>query len=220
MNKLWVFGDSFSATNKRNEIEKWRRQYVKWKGYVPNVWAEFLNETLNIKLHNLAISATDNYTILDTIIDALDSITAEDIVIIGWSSTLRFRIVDKLNKFNTIRPNYDKNASTLNHTFEYNNISINTINELLINRDTELYQYELNRFIKIINNSLKTSNIIHWSPFQLQQPISNIHRIDLLNSLETIKDETNDYVDDTHYSENGHNQLAEYFYQILNNNYE
>ena len=122
MNKLWIFGDSFSATNKRNNIEHWRRDYIKWKGYTPKVWCEVLNDSLQLKLHNLSISATDNYTIFDTIIDSLDSISENDIVIIGWTSTLRFRLIDKLNNFNTIRPADSDIISTLNHTSEYDGI--------------------------------------------------------------------------------------------------
>ena len=43
MNKLWVFGDSFSATNKKNNLENWRAQYKNWKGYTPLVWGDFLS---------------------------------------------------------------------------------------------------------------------------------------------------------------------------------
>ena len=50
MNKLWIFGDSFSATNKRKNIERWRRDYIKWKGYTTNVWPEYINDKLNFKL--------------------------------------------------------------------------------------------------------------------------------------------------------------------------
>jgi hypothetical protein len=50
MSKLWIFGDSFSATNKRSNIESWRREYAKWKGYTTDVWPEILNNQLNYKL--------------------------------------------------------------------------------------------------------------------------------------------------------------------------
>jgi hypothetical protein len=215
MNKLWIFGDSFSATNKRNNIEHWRRDYIKWKGYTTLVWPEFLNKILNYKLINLSISATDNYTIFDTIIDNIDKIEKDDIMIIGWSSTLRFRLVDKTNSFNTIRPSSDFKVSTLNIPFEYNNISLNTINEVLINRDTELYEYELNRFIKIINLYLKDVKILHWSPFQLHHPHLKIKRISEIDRLETISMETDGGLDDYHYSENGHLELSKKIYNIL-----
>jgi len=215
MSNLWVFGDSFSATNKRNNIEHWRRDYIKWKGYTPFVWPEFLNKILNYKLINLAISATDNYTIFDTIIDNIDKIQKDDIVIIGWSSTLRFRLVDKTNSFNTIRPSSDFKVSTLNIPFEYSNISLNTINEVLVNRDTELYELELNRFIKIINLYLKDIKIVHWSPFQLHHPHLKIKKIKGIDILETISIETNKEINDYHYSENGHLELSKKIYTML-----
>jgi hypothetical protein len=215
MSNLWVFGDSFSATNKRNNIEHWRRDYIKWKGYTTLVWPEFLNKILNYKLINLAISATDNYTIFDSIIDNIDKIEKNDIIIIGWSSTLRFRLVDKTNSFNTIRPSSDLKFSTLNIPFQYNNISLNTINEVLINRDTELYELELNRFIKIINLYLKDIKIVHWSPFQLQHPHLKIKKIEGIDTLETISIETNEEINDYHYSENGHLELSKKIYTML-----
>jgi hypothetical protein len=215
MNKLWIFGDSFSATNKRKNIERWRRDYIKWKGYTTNVWPEYINDKLNFKLINLSISATDNYTIFDTIIDNIDKIEQNDIVIIGWTSTLRFRLIDKTNSFNTIRPSSNLQKSTLEIPFEYNNISLNTINEILINRDTELYEWELNRFIKIINLYLKNVKILHWSPFQLQHPHLKIKRISDIDGLETISMETGGELNDYHYSESAHSILSEKIYTLL-----
>lgn len=215
MSNIWIFGDSFSATNKRTNIENWRRRYLKWKGYTTSVWPEFLNDKLNYKLINLSISATDNYTIFDTIIDNIDKIEYNDIVIIGWTSTLRFRLVDNTNSFNTIRPSSDLKKSTLDRPFEYNNISLNTINEILLNRDTKLYEWELNRFIKIINLYLKNVKILHWSPFESQHPYLQIQRIEGLDDLETISMETNGEINDYHYSENAHLILSEKIYRLL-----
>lgn len=215
MSKLWIFGDSFSASNNRVNIESWRRKYIKWKGYTPKVWPEFLNEMIDVKLINLAISATDNYTIFDTIIDNIDKIEPTDIVIIGWTSTLRFRLVDRNNEFNTIRPSNSLDKSTLDSTFEYKNISLNTINEMIVNRDSELFEYELNRFIKIINLYLNNVKILHWSPFQHNHPYLKIVNIDGLDSFETISMETNNEVIDYHYSENAHNELSKKIYNIL-----
>lgn len=215
MSRLWIFGDSFSATNNRVNIESWRRKYIKWKGYVPKVWPEYINEKLNYKLINLAISATDNYTIFDTIIDNIDKIEKDDIVVIGWTSTLRFRLIDKTNSFNTIRPSSNIKFSTIGSTFEFNDISINTVNEILINRNTELYEFELNKFIKIINLYLKDVKVLHWSPFQSQHSHLQIKRIKEIDMLETISMETNGVVNDYHYSEDAHLVLSEKIYSIL-----
>ena len=153
MNKLWVFGDSFSEPFSKIMDTTgfgYRSKYNKWKGYISKSYGDIISEKLNLLHFNKAGGGNDNYTIFDTIIDSLDSISENDIVIVGWTSTLRFRLIDRLNNFNTIRPSDLDTFSTLNHTYEYDNISITTINEMLINRDNELYQYELNRFIKIV----------------------------------------------------------------------
>jgi hypothetical protein len=227
MNKLWVFGDSFSATYKRNNLENWRIKYKNWKGYIPNVFGDFLSLKIKYKLNNCALSGVDNYTLFENIIDVIDSIKENDVVIIGWSSTLRFRLVNKNNSFTTIRPN-DLNlddtllsTSTISNVSNFNNVSLNTLSELILNRDSVLFQYELNRFIKIINLYLENKcKVIHWSPFQYMSPNLNIHRINPLSNVELIKDETNGEVDDLHYSENGHKQLADYFYEYIKNSYE
>ena len=215
MSKLWIFGDSFSASNNRANVESWRRKYIKWKGYIPKVWPEYLNETLNYRLINLSISGTDNYTIFDTIIDNIDKIEPNDIVIIGWTSTLRFRLIDRNDNFNTLRPSHISDKSTLDTSFEYKNISLDTINQILVNRDNILYEYELNRFIKIINLYLKNVKVLHWSPFQIHQPNLKIKRIDGLDLLETITIESNNELIDYHYSESAHIELSNKIYNIL-----
>jgi hypothetical protein len=215
MGKLWIFGDSFSASNERKSLEKWRLNYKEWKGYTTKVWPEFLNDILKLRLINLSISGTDNYTIFDTIIDNIDKIENGDVVIIGWSDTLRYRIVNKFNSLSTIRPSNNLENGTLNNVWEYKNISLNTINEILVNRDNPLHEHELNRYIKIINLYLKEIKTLHWSPFQKQHMFLNITRIDKINEIETIAQETNREIDDSHYSENGHKELSKIIYSKL-----
>lgn len=222
MKSLWVFGDSFSATNKRKDLEGWRIIYKNWKGYTPNVWGDFLSLKIDHKLQNCAISGIDNYTMFESIVDAIDNIKQDDIVIIGWSSPLRFRLIDKNNCFTTIRPNNSNldnsffSESTLTNTNQFNNISMETINEIIVNRDSVLFQFEVNRFIKIINLYLKQKcRTIHWSPFQYINNNMDIIRIECLKDLERISNETDGYIDDEHYSENGHKILSEHFYKIL-----
>jgi hypothetical protein len=215
MGKLWIFGDSFSASNSRNTLEKWRIDYAKWKGRTTKVWPEFLNDTLKLKMFNLSISGTDNYTIFDTIIDNIDKIEKDDIVIIGWSSTLRFRFADKSESFNSIRPSTNFKKSTLNSSYEYRNISLDTINEILVNRDNPLYEHELNRYIRFINLYLKDIKTLHWCPFQSQHPHLKITRIDEIEKIEKINEDTNNEVKDYHYSENGHRELSKIIYNKL-----
>jgi len=216
MNKLWVFGDSFSATNKRNIIEKWRKLYIKWKGYTPNVWCEFLNDSLQLKLHNLSISATDNYTIFDSIIHSLEKINKDDVIIIGWSNTIRFRVVGVENSFKTIRPHSLSFITKLNKYTKNIDLSDKALQEISLNRDSVAYINELNNYIKLLNFSFNGNKIIHWSPFSQDTQGLNTN-LKTSVKYELIKDETNGFIDDGHFSENAHKVLSEQLIDIIDN---
>ena len=208
MNKLWVFGDSYSEPfSKIEESILWKRNYIQWKGYTPKCYSEIVADKLQIKHINLAIGGADNYTILDSIINVIHSISADDIIIIGWSDTIRFRVVNKDNAFTTIRPNSTKKPIA--------ELSKSTLIELTINRDSSRYIDELNNYIKLINFSFKKNKVIHWSPFvHLKDRILSTKK-SLIN-LEMVSQETNGIVDDSHFSENAHYKLAEYFFDTIN----
>ena len=159
MPKLWIFGDSFSETNEGRFLVKWRTDYINWKKYVPKVFSDFLSAKLGMPSRNLGIGGADNYTIMDSIIDSLNKIDREDIIIIGWSSTIRFRVASREGSFLTIRPdnlnNKDKNSqliSTISDTSYLTDISVDALNEIIVNRCELPYVDEINRYIKLINH--------------------------------------------------------------------
>jgi len=217
MRKLWTFGDSFTeAFLKRGW---WRDSYLEWKGYIPKCYGEIISDKLRLQHINLAIGGTDNYTILDTIINVLNSISPDDIIIIGWSSTLRFRLVNKTNTFNTILPAHITHAVNLNKELSYLELSNSTLEELTVNRDNLIYINELNNYIKLLNFAFPNNKIIHWTPFLRQEKdglLTTPNNL-ILKKLEMIKEETKGEINDLHYSENGHNVLAEEFINIINN---
>ena len=216
MSKLWVFGDSFSATNDRPVLESWRLDYVKWKGYVPKVFSDFLSDKLGISARNMGVSGADNYTIIDTIIDSLSKINSDDIIIIGWSTTIRFRVASKSNNFLTIRPNdLDNNISTINDSSDLTDIAVNCLNEIIVNRSDKIYIDEINRYIKLINFMYANNVIIHWSPFK--QEIEGMYVTPIEPKIERITEETNGLLYDQHFSEHGHEQISEYFYKLIKN---
>lgn len=98
MNKLWVFGDSYSEPFSRIGTMQWKIDYINWKGYTPKCYGEILSDKLKLKHINLAIGGADNYTILDSIVSVLNTIDSTDIIIIGWSHTARFRVVSKTDR--------------------------------------------------------------------------------------------------------------------------
>jgi hypothetical protein len=216
MSKLWVFGDSFSATNDRPVLESWRLDYVKWKGYVPKVFSDFLSDKLGISARNMGVSGADNYTIIDTIIDCLNKINSDDIILIGWSSTIRFRTASKNNTFLTVRPNHlDNNKSTINKSSDLTDICVDCLNEVIVNRSSQIYIDEINRYIKLINHMYPDNVIIHWSPFKQEKEGMFVTLIE--PKIEKIFEETNGDLSDIHYSEFGHEQISEYFYGLIKN---
>ena len=194
--KLYVFGDSFSAGFSFES--NWTNPYVNWKGYTPKGFGEIISQKLNLELINLSENASDNYSILQKFCDNEKNIKKNDLVIIGWSSPLRFRLVSK--DWITILPNYDKFSTK---EIDKTKISESTLIEILLNRDDIRYCNEVNSWIKLLNNLDK--NIIHWTPFD--------QRLDcmFLNKFETIVTETNGKLNDWHFSENGHKQLSDLF---------
>jgi hypothetical protein len=191
MPTLWTFGDSF--TEQYNSKYPWSEKYIKWKGHTPIVYGQLLSQELNFNLRNLGIGGYDNYSIFESFIKIIDEIKPDDVLVFGWSHTVRFRLVNQHGVWSPILPAYKNN---------FNNVSDNTINEVLINRTNSLYENELNNFIKIINFSLKKNIIIHWTPFTKTTIAKHI------GNLETIKQETNGEIDDGHYSENGQKELS------------
>ena len=194
--KLYIFGDSFSAGFSFES--NWTNNYVNWKGYSPKGFGEIISQKLNLELINLAENASDNYSILQKFCDNEKNIKKNDLVIIGWSSPLRFRLVSK--DWITILPNYDKFSTK---EIDKTKISESTLIEILLNRDDIRYCNEVNSWIKLLNNLDK--NIIHWTPFD--------QRLDcmFLNKFETIFTETNGKLNDWHFGENGHLQLSDLF---------
>ena len=197
---IWVFGDSFSESF--NMRHTWVSEYVKYKGYVPKVYAEILSKELNLPYKNLSQGGTDNYTIFENICKNIEQIQPSDFLIIGWSDVVRFRLVNKRNKWKSILPHYDMDLLLTE------NIEKNSINEILVNRTNELYQKEIDNWIKLINKSLENVDIVHWSPPFGGQ---NFKCLKFDEKIETIKEETNNKLNNNHYSEKGHKQLAEIF---------
>lgn len=202
MDTLWTFGDSL--TERYNPEYEWSKLYIDFKGYVPKVYGDVISEKLNLKLNNLGLGGSDNYTILQRFCDVSDKIKNNDVVIFGWSSPLRFRLATKNNKWKTYIPNYTKNQSDID------GISINTIKELLLNRDSIKFCEEINSWIKHIDITLKDIKHVHWTTFDNR---INAH---MIRNLETIGNETDGIIDDGHFSEKGQVELSEILINYLN----
>ena len=205
MPTLWTFGDSFTA--KYNSEYEWAEQYIKWKGYIPKVYGEIVSDRLGLNLINLGKPGSDNNQIIETIIDNIDSIKKDDVIIIGWSNTCRFRLTTKDNNWEYF---YDYTKPNLK---DMENISQQTISEILINRHSKNYELELEKWIKLLNKTFINNKIVNWSYFS--DKIGAYY----FRHFHTIKDETNGVLKDNHFSERGHLELSKTLIEIINKGY-
>ena len=214
MARIWTFGDSFTASFKPEpEIAKivdWRNEYCEFKGYIPGVYGEVISQILDIPLMNMGIGGSDNYTILDAIIDSCDIIKEDDIIIVGWSSVLRSRLVNINDVFTPIIPNLpEKNLA------EFFGVKQSTLDDILVNRSHVLYIKELNKFIKLVNHLFPKNKIIQWSPFYSWANNEGVNVQKMNIDIVGINRETKNVVRDGHFSEQTHKNLAHKMIEIL-----
>ena len=210
---LWVFGDSFSAST--NEISK---KYCDFKNYTTKNYIDIISNKFNFNVMSFASGGDDNYTIFHKFINKINNIDKNDVLIFGWTDFLRFRIISKEKNFLPICPlelsQIGENQNRKNKILEMDaNIfySKQTLTEILVNRDNDLYINEINDFINIINFSFKNNKIIHWSWMDYKNKLNL--SIPFMK-LETINDENKDIVD-FHYNEESHKILANKIIELL-----
>lgn len=210
--KLWAFGDSYTEpfTSQTGELENYRN----WKGYTPKNYVDFISEKLQIEKCNFGKSATSNRTILSSFVKNINNINENDIVVIGWTSLNRFRIIDSSeNFFDIIGPQTIIKALWDSPTIKH------SIDEYLLIREHPLFFNELIEYMDLINKSLPKCQIFYWTWHHM-----NIHSYkpkyqELINSyhsklvhygfIEDIITETQGVVKDFHYSESAHEKLAD-----------
>jgi hypothetical protein len=203
MSRLWVFGDSFSAPY--NMQAEWSRKYIEYKGYQPKVFADLLSEKLGYELRNNAIMGADNYTIFEQFCISFPSFEDNDIVIIGWSSYYRFRLVTDAGQWLFLHPQHE---NVLTGT---KNVSKQTVDEIIVNREAKNYLDELNNWIVFINAIKTKTKIIQWTPFDIGI------KTEFLYGYECVTKDTNFEIIDGHFSENGHKEITEVFLKKIKN---
>ncbi len=211
--KLWAFGDSFTESFETQT--GLNEDYKKWKGYIPKNYVDFISENLQIEKINKGKGGTSNITILSSLIKNINEIEDGDIVIVGWTSLNRFRIIDMGENFfdfigpQTIVQPLENESPTLRHS----------LYEYLTIRQNPLFFEELIEYMKIINKSLPNCKILYWTWHDLNlisytkksQDMAHLFYEQLVHvgSIEDINTETQGVIQDFHYSENGHRYLAE-----------
>ena len=191
MNKLWVFGDSFTAGNGCLHNEA----YTKYKESDNDlVWPEIVANRLNLELINRGMGAYSNDKIIDIIIEDYNLINKNDLIIIGSTFYNRFDIPNN-NTLLTLSPTNlpDSNQELLLHF-----ISIMD-SDLLKKRHKLRIDFLKQQLIKEEAKCLIWEVETHW------------------NLYENIKIATEDKIKDYHWSYKGHKDFANYILNIINN---
>lgn len=224
MKTLWIFGDSLSDyfNPPPTFIRHWRHDYIEWKGYAPKVYGEIISEKLNMELINTAVGGYSNNQIFEEFCKVSDLIKKDDILIFGWSNQERFRLANKNNNWTNFYINFrKKNKKQLQDVYfdlllnETDSISKETIQQIMFNRMNINYLNELENWIKLINLTFQNNKIIHWSWDTRMRKSSIILE---LNKFENIATETNNQIDDIHWSEQGQLAVADYLLNLIKNN--
>lgn len=202
-NKLWVFGDSFSVPF---ELMK-HIPYIPYKGYVPKIYSEIIADKLGYDLMDNSIGGSCNATIFHKFISVVDQISDNDLVIFGWTQNFRFRIASETNIFTDI-------LIGVIEQYEINHISKDALLEFSCNKEaSSIYFTEISDYIKLINHTLKNNKALHWTwvePINLNDRYEKEY-YDLLVPFKkylSVTQETDSQLNDFHYGEIGHLELA------------
>ena len=213
---IWIFGDSFSCRFERHlELNnQWAIDYCEFKNKIPKTFSDIIAGNLKTDVNYLSKAGSDNYSIFHSFIKEIDNIKDDDIVIFMWSSVLRYRLSGKHKEFLSIVPETDldrlKNEDLIDEYF-----SQTTLDDLLLNRNNNLYYTELEELIKITKKSIKNKNLYHLSGFHyVRDEIEDIENV----SPGTISMETNNNIRNEHFGEMGHFSLATYLLKKIRAN--
>jgi len=226
MNKLWCFGDSFTAgdgckifiTGTHLNTIEYRKFLNKKEDEHIKLFGDIVAEHFNLECINLGWSGAGNEKILDTLLSNIHLISKDDYVIFGVSYFQRFD-VDGMNPsdFSSININSLLNNPN-NDNMVTDSLSRNALMEIVVNRASKRFENRLLRQIKGINYILKqlSKNVYIWTNdhyldeqqsglFQLPNGYHNLSQFLSENSIES---HTNKVVCDGHLSEIGHMVLA------------
>lgn len=209
MRTLYTFGCSFTAPYTVDGRVEYR-QYFNYKGGIfPDIWPKILANKLDFRLRNLGIVGSSNYEIFGDFCRSINNFKRGDIVIVGWTYKERFRLVnDVKDTFTRVGPNFRPKLE---------NVSNNTIDEILINRENKQWVSEVMLWGSLITKTLELMGIklIIWT-FDNSFPNNMFLLNDLLKlGAETINKETQGLIKDSHMGEIGHQVQANYFYDLL-----
>lgn len=233
---LWTFGCSFTAEYHPVGHHQQRSNYddySDWRGgNLPKVWPTVLAEMMDYDVKNCGEGGAANQTIFWKFIDEHKKFQKGDLVIIGWTSLLRFVAYNERDgHMNNILPSFINTNGT--HIF-----SDQTLIEVFNNRSNPEWNAELWKWISLINSLCRLSGIkvLHWNSDDLffNEKFNDKDEIDTFirttdgrldvfefsrrlysEGKHTIEHETLGVVKDLHSGELGHLSQARYFYEFI-----
>jgi hypothetical protein len=178
---------------------------------------------LSTDVTQCGIGGADNHTIFDSILTNIPNMTTGDIIVIGWSHPSRFR-VDRNNKWVTLcMP--EKGDGPPPHLIPNNQhsfIDVNTIQQILVNRMSQLYWDEIVGWSTLLLTlfNLKGIKVLFWSPFALCTDVYLKKQLlpkdwYIGTPLTRLKFATNGVINDNHFCEEAHQKLAEILYEKI-----
>ena len=232
MNKLHTFGCSYTQDFNDNKIET----YIDYRnfrgGTFPLTWPEILSNKLNLGLKNHGRGGGGNNLIFQTLCNNINEIKKDDVVIIQWTYIHRYMWVDiKRDSWTHI------GAGPLNGD---TSISETSHEEVIFNRTHPLYVNQIYEWMKLIDVLSKSIGfeVYYWSGDRhILYPLDESEKKNkkyLLGYLKippyetifleifklggkTIKEETNNLVNDLHFGESAHKIMGELFYNHIKN---
>jgi len=207
MNKLFVFGCSFTHGNGCLPNEVYTQRYKKSENDL--IWPEYVSKKLNLKLFNFGKGAVGNDYIIDTIMQNFDLIDEGDVVIIEKTFSHRFDICTKTDDGNEV---WETITPTSEFILKEKGYSKNDIIPLIhtlsiidsdLNNDRWIERFEF--FKKIIGMHKKAKCCIVWD-LESGYHIKYERIVDVDNSI-----------NDKHWSFKGHRMFAEEILEKIKN---
>jgi hypothetical protein len=233
-NTLWTFGCSFTAEYPI-EIPNLKTKYDDYKdwrgGNLPKSWPTLLSEMMDYNVKNFGEGGSSNQSIFWKFIEEHKKFKKGDLVIIGWTSILRFVAYNERDKSmnNMLPSNINTNVGHI--------LSDQALTEIFNNRSNAEWCVELCRWISLINSFCELSGIkvLHWTSdsFFLEKyidkydadsfirtPNGNLNVFEFSRALysdgkQSIENETSGEIMDLHNGEFGNLSQAQYFYEFI-----
>ena len=236
-NKLWCFGDSFTAGDgcirspKENPYSpttiSYRKYLNKQDGEEILIYPDYVSNHFNLELVNIARGGASNEIIFDNLFTNIKNINKDDYIIIGISYFERFDIwMD-----NILSPtNVGSISTTPDILFEKYGLSRQGLLEIITNRNNKVFKDRVIRQIKAIKYLLNSvcNNVCIWTHDNdlIEVDDENIFLMPIeytkfssfmYDNKMALAQETNNIVPDGHFGAPGHKLWADYIIKHFEN---